>query len=305
MPNNIVVVLASSGFVGRSITAELKVDDKIKVFKAHRKVKYEAKNIIYFDLLDNASWENIVQIQPTIIIDCIGYGVVKNQTDLKMMYDVNYFFKRQFIDFIFQKIKNIFWIELGSAFEYSLEQQSLAENSVCYPKTHYGVSKLLLTQYLSGVVKNNFSVLRPFGMFGAGEDASKFIPMLALAQKNKEIVDLSDGSQKRDYFLVNDVGRFLHKIILNGHLSALNGEIINLGSGKAFSLFELSQVLKNTIPDFNPKFWNWGAIAQRNNESDIFFNASQKAYDLGFELTPLEKGFEETYKYYDKNYGRG
>ena len=142
-------------------------------------------------------------------------------------------------------------------------------------------------------------------MFGAFEDESKFFPMLLSAQKNQKIIKLSSGFQKRDYFFVNDLGRFIVHIIKSSKLKNIENQIINIGSGKPQSLRELSNTLKTQIPNFNSNFWNWGAIEQREDESDIFYNASEKAFNLGFELTPLEKGFEETYKYYSENYGRG
>mgnify|MGYP001806728111 CR=1 FL=1 len=193
-----VLILGANGFVGKNIASVFHKEGKIELFRTSREPKYTE---VYFDLLQKASWSSIIDINPDFIIDASGYGVVKNQTDLDSLYKVNYLLKREFIDYIFQKLPNVFWIQIGTAFEYSLEEEGLTEESGCFPKTHYGISKLLFSIYLKEVVKERFSIIRPFAMFGEGEDISKFFPMLIYAQKKGVKVDLSDGSQYRDCLL--------------------------------------------------------------------------------------------------------
>ena len=141
-------------------------------------------------------------------------------------------------------------------------------------------------------------------MFGAWENDSKIFPMLILAQKNKQELDLSNGKQQRDYLFVNDLANFIKEIISEKKLKHIEREIINIASNKPSSIKELSEFLSIQIPKFNPKYWNWGTIQQRDNESDVFYNISEKALSFGLKLTPLGKAFNYTVNhYYKKIYG--
>lgn len=289
------VILGSSGFVGKSLTRHLAT---IPVLDLQTTSRQWQPDTIYFDLLDPASWDNIARIRPSVIIDASGYGVVKGQSDLDRMYKVNYLDKRELIDHLDTSHPELFWVQIGTAFEYQLENEALQEDSPTLPKTHYGISKLLFSEYLQKARKSRFLILRPFGMFGEGEDTTKLFPMLIEAQKKKQRIDLSDGEQQRDYFYVNDLATFIARLFTEGRLNELDGKTINVGTGVPQSIRQLSDRISAHIPDFEPALWNWGAIPQRKGENRIFYNSSQKAEQFGFETTPLETAFYNTVQYY-------
>lgn len=294
-----VLILGATGFVGKNILSVLINEPDIELISTSRK---SLQKQLWFDLLQPSSWLTIVDSQPDIIIDASGYGVVKNQTDLDTLYQVNYLKKREFIDFLVKKLPNLYWVQIGTAFEYSLEQETLTENSACYPKTHYGISKLLFSNYLQEVIKERYCIFRPFGMFGESEDESKFFPMLIRAQNERKSINLSDGHQYRDYFYVKDLGTFLANLIDTRKIYQLEREIINVGSGKARTMRELSQIVADQLPDYLPALWNWGVIPQRMGENNKFYNASRKANQLGFTTTPLEIAFQHTINHYSNLY---
>lgn len=290
-----VLILGATGFVGKNIVSVLINEYAVELISTSRT---PIQNQLWFDLLQPSSWMTIVDSQPDIIIDASGYGVVKSQTDLDTLYQVNYLKKREFIDILFRRLPNLFWIQMGTAFEYSLEQETLTENSICYPKTHYGISKLLFSNYLREVIKERFCIFRPFGMFGEGEDDSKFFPMLIRAQNERKGINLSDGNQYRDYFYVKDLGTFLLDLIKTKKIYQLESEIINVGSGTAKTMRELSQIIATQLTDYLPDLWNWGVLPQREGENNRFYNASTKANELGFTNTPLEIAFQHTINHY-------
>ena len=290
-----VMILGANGFVGKNLEKILQKDETISLYCTSRQPN---PNQLYLDICESSSWNMIYKIAPDIIIDTSGYGVIKNQSDLNAMYQINYLAKRDLIDAIFKELPRLHWIQIGTAFEYSLDQEALTEESDCFPKTHYGISKLLFSNYLFKVIQHRFTILRPFGMFGSGEDSSKFFPTLIHAQKNKKIIDLSDGQQIRDYFYVIDLANFILDIIKKNKLSKLDSIVINVGSGKPKSMLELSNILATQINDFDPFLWNWGAIPQRQGENHIFYNASIQASQFGFLNTRLEEAFRNTVDYY-------
>ncbi|WAC11926.1 NAD-dependent epimerase/dehydratase family protein [Dyadobacter pollutisoli] len=290
-----VVVLGASGFVGQSFVRSFSLDPSIDLSITSRNLSTGA---LFFDILQPETWSALLEIKPDIVIDASGYGIVKNQTDLHMLYRVNYLDKRDLIDYLFKYLPELFWVQIGTAFEYSLENEALDEDSPCFPRTHYGISKLLFSNYLQMVVKRQFTILRPFGMFGAGEDISKLFPLLIEAQKSRKEIELSDGLQKRDYFYVNDLADFVLDLVRHKTIFKLEKEIINVGTGEARSIRELSQIISEKIEGFDHALWNWGAIPQRQGENQIFYNASVKAKRLGFISTNLDEAFQNTVNYY-------
>jgi nucleoside-diphosphate-sugar epimerase len=290
-----VLVLGGTGFVGRNIVEILK-EKGMNISSTSRNSSAE----ITFDLLNKETWKNILAFQPKYIIDATGYGVVKHQNDLDIMYDVNYRIKKEFVSYMYQALDDdFFWIQIGTAFEYDLKEIQLSEQSLCSPNAHYGISKLMFSSFLQEKIKERFLIIRPFGMLGAYEDVSKFFPLLINAQKEKKIVNLSAGSQQRDYIFVSDLAGWIAKMIQTGACQSNATQTINIGSGKAHSLRELSEVLSTQINDFQAHLWNWGAIPSRQNENDIFYNASPRGIELGLKITPLKKAFKQTVQYYN------
>jgi len=290
-----VLILGSTGFVGQSLVRVFQTDPDIELICTSRR---PVEGQLYFDIEDPSSWQGILDASPDILIEASGYGVVKNQTDLNKLYSINYLKKREFLDYIVAKTTDLFWIQIGTAFEYSLEKEKLSEDSPCFPRSHYGISKSLFSSYLQSTMTSRFTILKPFGMFGEGEDATKFFPLLISAQKNKKTIPLSDGLQYRDYFYVDDLALFILKKIQEKNLSQIENQILNLGSGIPRQLRELAEILATEITEFDPALWAWGAIPQRSEENRIFYNSSQKAERLGFVQTNLREALKKTGNYY-------
>jgi len=290
-----ILILGSTGFVGRNLVDRL--FKRFTVFKTSRNPP--DATYIYFDLSDRKSWQSVIEARPDVIINATAYGVIKLETDVNTMYAANYFNIAAFHDFLYENGSTSFWLQLGTAFEYDLSiTGGLTEKTRCLPQTHYGISKLMFSQFLILKAKpGTYSIFRPFGMFGKYEDESKFFPMLIKAQQLSSIVKLSAGTQQRDYFFVEDLSEFIESIIVNGVFNVLP-PVVNLGSGEAKSLREYATVLGTTIKHFDPSLWEWEAIGFRGNESSVFYNSSLLATSLGFRSNDLKKSLSITTEFY-------
>ncbi len=292
-----VLLLGGNGFVGKNIVDLFSNREDMKFYFTSRNNKLVLTNEIFFDLETESTWSNLVEIKPDIIINAIGYGVIKSQIELEKMYKINYVSIINLTHFLKEKISDsIHWIQIGTAFEYDLEAKKITETTTCTPKSHYGMSKFLASNFFIQTQILPFTIVRPFAMFGAHEDLSKFIPSLILAQATSIAINLSSGTQYRDYFYVKDLIWFLLEII-NSPSRFLN-QIINVGSNQPIQLKELANLLASKIPNFSKKNWNWDIIPQRSNENLIFHNNSNRAFDLGFQLTPLGEALTQTIKSY-------
>lgn len=292
-----VLILGSTGFAGKNISECL--SDKLTVINASRSFNNSAtENEIHFDLFNKNSWNNIINVAPDVIINSAAYGVIKNEVDSDIMYKTNYLHTSDLFDYLYNQNCKPFWLQLGTAFEYDLSLNAITEESPCLPRTHYGISKLMMSNYLlNKAMQKNFCILRPFGMFGKYEDESKFFPYLINAQKTNTEIDLSPGTQKRDYIFIKDLGNFINNLIIESRLKNLPG-VLNIGRSEAISFLDYASDLKNVLPAFNIDLWKWGQINFRTEESPAFYSASKKAASLGFINTSLKDAFSETASYY-------
>ncbi|MDX2048351.1 MAG: NAD(P)-dependent oxidoreductase [Chitinophagaceae bacterium] len=291
-----IVVLGADGFVGRNLN-----EDLAKHFSCYastrRKETPLSLNYFFFDLGDRTTWSVLSEINPGCIINCIGYGVVKNQADIKQMFDINYFNTVKLYDYLSHKLPNVYIIHIGTAFEYDTSITHLKENSSCIPSTYYGASKYMTSNWLmnKNAIKD-YSIIRPFNMFGPYEDASKIIPYLINAQKQKSAVQLTEGLQKRDYFFIKDLSKLVMGLINTP--AGKRPDIINAGSGKAITIKDLGGLLSEYIKEFDSSLWNWGKLSYREGESPVFYNKSTVAFDYGMTLTQLGSALELTVNYY-------
>lgn len=293
-----VVVLGSSGFVGRNIYEDL--CGEFDVYGTHRGSPSVMQRSVFFDLTREESWNNIIDLKPEVIVNAAGYGVVKSEREMDAIYDINYLLPASFFDYVKARMKS-FFIQIGSAFEYDLNVGRLTESSPCRPRTHYGISKFMMSQYLLHSQHIGYTIIRPFGMYGPYEDESKLFPYLIIAQRDRKQIDLSSGTQVRDYFYVKDLSAFIGELVKS---SRQLPEIINVGSNREYSIAELAGKLAIAIPHFDEQYWSWGQIKQRENESPIFINMSQVGRDLGLNLTDDVTSFNQTVKHYFNGSGR-
>lgn len=291
-----VIILGSDGFVGKNLLEDLSTgfdcygstrrEDKI-VADAHR---------IYFDLQDPASWNLLIELQPDCIINCIVSGTIQKEEDVKSAIDINYLQTTKFYQYISIHLPGVYLIHLGTAFEYDLDLEALTEESACYPKTYYGISKLLASNFLlAGKFIHDFTIIRPFNIFGPYDKQDKIIPYLITSQKEKKAIPLSEGLQKRDYFFVKDLSVLVKNLVSK---PSVRSKIINAGSGRPMGLKEVAQSVSNYIPHFDASLWQWGKLAYREGESNSFYNNSAKLKESGTVLTNFEKSIEATVAYY-------
>lgn len=289
-----ILLLGGSGFVGKNMFQTLST-----IFNVYTTQRNKTSNddSIYFDITNESTWQNLLTIDFDVVINSIGYGVVKLQRDTDTLFQINYILPMRLREYLAKKKADMFWVQIGTAFEYSLTNTEITEESETNPMTLYGISKLMFSNYLIKSANNNFLLLRPFAMFGQYEDNSKIIPALINAQKTNEAVDLSTGQQQRDYFFVEDFTNFI-AILLEKGIYKFSQNCINVGSGSLQKLTDIADKLASKCPNYSKGLWKWGVIKQREGESPKFYNASTRCHDLGLKLTPLDDALFITVKHY-------
>jgi len=179
------------------------------------------------------------------------------------------------------------------------EQDSLPykESAEVHPRSPYAVSKLAAEYYVRTIGAQcgvEAVCLRVFNAYGPGQRVPPFHPpvvpnFLKHALTNGSIVLHGDGSQTRDYVFVDDV---VNAMVTSATASAVDQQIINIGSGVETSVRELARLVvlaAGTKPEeiYNP---------HKSGGSDRMCADISKAYEkLNYlPLIPLEVGLRLT-----------
>lgn len=120
----------------------------------------------------------------------------------------------------------------------------------------YAQSKLLSEELCLGYHKFfglSFDILRPFNIYGEGQDESFLIPEIIKKAKTGHVV-LKDPRPKRDYVHVDDVV----DAICSSAISNNTGyNIYNIGTGISYSVLSLVEIIKKSLNiDFVSEFTN-------------------------------------------------
>ena len=201
--------------------------------------------------------------------------------------------------FLNTKIKK--FIQIGSSIEYGQEKSPQKENNKKFKKTSsvYGSAKLLSTKYLLNLKKKyNFPsvILRLYLVYGPNQKANRIIPITILNSIQNKKFDCSKGKQLRDFLYIDDL---INAIIKSLEKRNLNGEIINIGSGKPTSIKKLILNICKLAKGGHPQF---GKISLRGDEIEkLYPNVTKSKKLLNWKpKISLNNGLNKTIKYFKK-----
>lgn len=239
-----VLVLGSSGFIGRWVARELSkagaelflpVRDLAKakrVFDAFG----VGGNIIELDLLDRQGLRSVFDhVRPLITFNLAGYGVDRAEQNEDDAHATN----AGLISTICSAIagtRESNWagidiVHAGTAMEYGRISGDLAEDSLPRPTTLYGRSKLAGTKALAEACERlglKGVTARLFSIYGPGEHPQRLLPSLVRAARSEEVIPLTLGQHKRDFVYVEDVALGMLHLGLS---QSFCGQAVNLATG--------------------------------------------------------------------------
>lgn len=160
-----------------------------------------------------------------VIIYCIAAGVQANaQIETSLIYEVNAFLPINIITYLDDNNFVGKWISFGSYFEIGNNNRPLAfserevvTSSLAVPN-YYCSSKRLLTRYISDKLFKiqAFHFILPT-IYGAAENSVRLIPYIVAALKEGRPIQLSAGSQVRQYIHCKDVASLVALVAINNY----------------------------------------------------------------------------------------
>jgi nucleoside-diphosphate-sugar epimerase len=183
-------------------------------------------------------------------------------------------------------------VYVGSCFEYDFEPGTLTEAGPVRPQSLYAASKLgtcLMGEQLARLRKIEFAWARLFYLYGPFEDARRLVPSVIDSMLSGKPVDLTKGTQVRDFLHVADVGAALATIAL----SDLTG-IVNVGSGQKVTVRDVVATIESQIG--REGLARFGARAENPTDPPVVVADNRKLVQ-GTGWSPafdLARGLEQT-----------
>ena len=227
------VVAGSSGFVGTYLVSELK--------------RREAR-IIELDIktgTDVSDWDQIREIRGVDIIFHLAARlfIPDSMADPRGFYESNLSSTMNLLELC--RLNKAKFIYTSSYVYGSPEYFPIDEIHPVTPHSSYTSTKILSEQLCRDYF-NFFDcpivILRPFNLFGIGQDTRFLIPAI-LSQLQDRRIELKDPSPKRDYLYVTDL---IEAQMKAAAYEKAEFDVFNIGSGKSHSV----QEIVDTIQDY-------------------------------------------------------
>ena len=200
----------------------------------------------YFAYPDNTV-DFSVLLTCDVIIYCVATGVQANKvTDTSLIYEINAFLPIRIVNYLSDHSFTGTWISFGSYFEignnnaeHYFTEAEVAASELAIPN-HYCSSKRLLTRFISSGLTGikAFHFILPT-IYGARENASRLIPYLIESLKNGQPVQLSAGTQMRQYLHCHDVAALVSRVLESDYLPG----IYNVASEEAIQIRDLVKMI--------------------------------------------------------------
>ena len=310
-----VLVLGAAGFIGRSVARAL-TERGAELHLAVRNRPAAERIFTHFavrgrveelDLLDKQLMSEAIEaIQPEITFNLAGYGIDRGERDEQSFHAMNSLLVKNLCEFLGRQRKTG-WagadlIHAGTIAEYGTAGGEFREDSECAPGTIYGKYKLQGTRQLIQSSKQNDCrafAARLATVYGPGEHEGRLLPSLLHAARKNTAVELTAGTQKRDFTYVADVAEGLLQL---GLVQREAPQVVNLVTGRLTTVREFAEIAAGTlgIASGNLKF---GALASRlEEEPDHLPITNERLHKLTGWAPPTDiaEGVRQTAAFYTR-----
>ena len=254
--------------------------------------------------IEHRSWvESVVwNCEPDYVVHCAAYGVSPSERGATDMFRTNVDGVFNLLDVLHKWGRLERMIHLGSAVEYAFSEAPLREDSFLQPASLHGVTKVAgtgLAQYYAGKHELPVVVLRPFSVFGPGEQPRRFMPTLIRAGLRGTLPKLVKRDVKRDWVYIDDVVTAIHWALADPQDQ--RGEIFNIGTGRQLTMGDVVRYARSVMDIDEEPVWGSFPDCQYDSElgwyADMFRSASRLKWTASYNF---ETAFLEYIKHIER-----
>ena len=304
--NKKILILGGLGFIGTNLIEELinHGNYKIIIFEAEN---VDIKNpellkqieIYYGDFHNKEDYEKIFKENTIDIVFHLINTTNPSSSNEDMIFDI----KSNLINTINllnvmlnYKCKNLIYFSSGGTiYGDSKRKNKRKESDPKEPICSYGIVKLAVEKYLylyNKLYDLNYLILRisnPYGEYHNYKQQGLINVILRRVLNGEPVEVWGDGTVVRDYIYVKD----LVKIIVDLLEEKIQNEIINVGSGKGYSINSIIEVIKKEIGYFQIRYQK----SRRVDIPHLVLNVDKLNNLINIKLTSIEEGINRTVKW--------
>ncbi len=297
-----VLIFGGFGFIGTNLTEELlkRGNYEIIIFEAKEVMTQNPDllnhiKVYYGDFHNEKDYEIIFKENEIDVVFHLINTTVPSISNENILYDINSNLVNsiKLLNVMRQyQIKNIVFPSSGGTI-YGISNKEHKESDSTKPICSYGIMKLaiekylFLFHYLYGI---NYLVLRlsnPFGKYHKNPKQGFINVVLEKVLEGKTIEIWGNGSVVRDFIYIEDIGKIMVDLIEKN----IQNEIINIGSGRGYSINDIITIMQKIVGDFPIKF-------EEEREVDVpylILNTNKLNTFLDVKLMRIEEAIKKTY----------
>jgi len=198
-------------------------------------------------------------------------------------------------------VDKLVFISSGGAIygDHYVDKSGHREDEVLFPKSAYGVSKLVIEKYLYlyqvqyGVKSLVLRLSNPYGPYHYSQKQGIINIALERALKGEVFEIWGDGEGRKDYIYIDDFCEIL--LLLIGS-KWKDYQVLNVGSGELLSVNQIVDNIKGICPSFQYKHKEANSL----DVKDFKLSLSELHSAVEVKPTTLQEGLEKTIIWYKK-----
>jgi nucleoside-diphosphate-sugar epimerase len=303
-----ILITGGTGFVGSNLVLRLlslgcKVAVLTRANSSHVRLDRISEEIEWCvaDLEDRQAVRQAVEtVRPVLVYHLASSSFNPPTTDALGHARINIIGTMHLLEALRLIVPHARLVYTGSAAEYG-EGRGLTENLVPAPRTVLGATKAAaatLIQAYSRLYGVETVVLRLFTPYGPYERPGRLVPYTILSALRNRAVELSAGTQQRDFLYVDDL---VDALLRAAEATVPKDALINICSGESRTVLELVETILRLMG--NPVQAVPGARPARHDEIwELSGNNAAALELLGWQpRTRLEDGLSKTITWIEEN----
>lgn len=300
------VVMGATGLVGSALVRRL-LDDGWEVTATVRDTAAaanvadalrDARVVTLADALDGDAVAAILgECRPDVVFNCVGKNMNSGRNAARGYGEANVTVTAVTLDecarFGIERV-----IVFGSAWEYARSDHPLDENAPVQPTTLYGATKVAastVARYFRVTAGLDVCIVRPFFLYGPRDQLNRFVPYVVTSALVGQPIEMSTGTQRRDYLYVEDLAAGL---VLLAACSGTAPPVLNFSGPGEHLLLDIAAIVVDITGSRSPIIP--GARPQAPADPPVFLGDSRLAREmLGWRPAhDLRSGLAKTVAWY-------